>query len=79
MIRYVILVAAFLIHNQMNPYNGMNHSRYDIFFWTKQWNMDTVVMCIFFLAAISFLVNFFRYVVAAWLKEIVNDLQILKK
>ena len=54
-------------------------SRYDVFFWTKQWNMDTIVMLLFFLAAISFLVDFFKYVVAAWLKEIVDDIQILKE
>ncbi len=78
-IRYVILVVAFLIHNQISPYNGMNRSRYDIFFWTKQWNLDTVVMLLFFLAAISFLIDFFRYAVKAWVKEIVNDIQILKK
>ena len=78
-IRYVILVVAFLIHNQISPYNGMNRSRYDIFFWTKQWNLDTVVMLLFFLAAISFLIDFFRYAVKAWVKEIVNDLLSLKK
>ena len=78
-IRYVILVVAFLIHNQISPYNGMNRSRYDIFFWTKQWNLDTVVMLLFFLAAISFLIDFFRYAVKAWVKEIVDDIQILKK
>lgn len=78
MIRYVILVASFFLHNQINPYNGVNRSRYDVFFWTKQWNMDTVVMLLFFLAAISFLIDFFRYTVRAWLKEIVDDIQILK-
>lgn len=78
-IRYVILMAALLLHNQLSPYNGMNRSRYDIFFWTKQWNLDTVVMFLFFLVVISFLIDFFKYAVAGWLKEIVDDIQILKE
>ena len=74
-IKYAVFAMTFFVHEQINPYDGVNRSRWDVLFWTKQWNTDTVVMLIFFIAAGILMLDFLKYMVIWW-KEIVDDFKI---
>ena len=62
-IKYAVFVITFFVHEQINPYDGVNRSRWDVLFWTKRWNADTIVMLIFFVTAGILMFDFLKYVI----------------